>query len=127
MMSEYFPVGSSIAFTEANSNTARWTALVAAAALIQPYVWAMIVVLTVAAAVRDTATGVGAGRYLVRVRAANLAGRSAPTADALLTVGAACAATQLSFQVSGNHLAGVDDVARRDVVRPGSRIVSRVE
>lgn len=52
-----------------------------------------------------TATGVGAGRYFVRVRASNLAGRSLPTADAILTVGATCAATlaapQLSFQVSG--------------------------
>jgi hypothetical protein len=49
-----------------------------------------------------TATGVAAGRYYVRVRSENAAGRSAPSAEALLVVGGGCGGPPtLSSQVAG--------------------------
>jgi hypothetical protein len=48
------------------------------------------------------ATGVAAGRYYLRVRSANAAGRSAPSPEVLLTVGSGCAgAPTLTSTVSG--------------------------
>lgn len=51
-------------------------------------------------------SGVGAGRYYLRVRSSNAAGRSAPSQEALLVVGGMCssapAAPTLTTQVSGS-------------------------
>jgi hypothetical protein len=50
-----------------------------------------------------TASGVGAGRYYVRLRSANAAGRSTPSGETLLIVGGACGgAPTLSSQVVGS-------------------------
>lgn len=53
-----------------------------------------------------SASGVGTGRYYVRVRSANAAGRSAPSSEAVLVVGGVCSsapsAPTLTTQVAGS-------------------------